>query len=177
MKKSQRALIISKILDKEYPATPIPLDHFSTYSLLIAVLLSAQCTDERVNKVTPKLFDIASDPISMSKLSQNAIYEIIKPCGLGPKKSKAILNLSKILVKNFNSKVPQDFKDLEIIINGGVTSVEEVKDHLDKVDGAMIGRSVYHSPYLLADIEKEIFNNRDIKEREEIVEELSLIHI
>ena len=113
MKKSQRALIISKILDKEYPATPIPLDHFSTYSLLIAVLLSAQCTDERVNKVTPKLFDIASDPISMSKLSQNAIYEIIKPCGLGPKKSKAILNLSKILVKNFNSKVPQDFKDLE----------------------------------------------------------------
>ena len=113
MKKSQRALIISKILDKEYPATPIPLDHFSTYSLLIAVLLSAQCTDERVNKVTPKLFDIASDPISMSKLSQNAIYEIIKPCGLGPKKSKAILNLSKILVKNFNSEVPQDFKDLE----------------------------------------------------------------
>ena len=105
MKKSQRALIISKILDKEYPATPIPLDHFSTYSLLIAVLLSAQCTDERVNKVTLKLFDIASDPISMSKLSQNAIYEIIKPCGLGPKKSKAILNLSKILVKNFNSKV------------------------------------------------------------------------
>ena len=113
MKKSQRALIISKILDKEYPATPIPLDHFSTYSLLIAVLLSAQCTDERVNKVTPKLFDIASDPISMSKLSQNAIYEIIKPCGLGPKKSKAILNLSKILVKNFNSKVPQGFKELE----------------------------------------------------------------
>ena len=113
MKKSQRALIISKILDKEYPATPIPLDHFSTYSLLIAVLLSAQCTDERVNKVTLKLFDIASDPISMSKLSQNAIYEIIKPCGLGPKKSKAILNLSKILVKNFNSEVPQDFKDLE----------------------------------------------------------------
>ena len=81
--------------------------------MLIAVLLSAQCTDERVNKVTPKLFDIASDPISMSKLSQNAIYEIIKPCGLGPKKSKAILNLSKILVKNFNSKVPQDFNDLE----------------------------------------------------------------
>ena len=69
-------------------------------------------------------------------------------------------------------KLKQDFKDLEIIINGGVTSVEEVKDHLDKVDGAMIGRSVYHSPYLLADIEKEIFNNSDIKEREEIVEEL-----
>ena len=69
-------------------------------------------------------------------------------------------------------KLKQDFKDLEIIINGGVTSVKEVKDHLDKVDGAMIGRSVYHSPYLLADIEKEIFNNHDIKEREEIVEEL-----
>ena len=70
-------------------------------------------------------------------------------------------------------KLKQDFKDLEIIINGGVTSVEEVKDHLDKVDGAMIGRSVYHSPYLLADIEREIFNNDHIKEREEIYEELN----
>ena len=69
-------------------------------------------------------------------------------------------------------KLKQDFKDLEIIINGGVTSIEEVKNHLEKVDGAMIGRSVYHSPYLLADIEKEIFNNQNIKDREEIVEDL-----
>ena len=69
-------------------------------------------------------------------------------------------------------KLKQDFKDLEIIINGGVTSVEEVKDHLDKVDGTMIGRSVYHSPYLLAEIENEIFNNYDIKDREEVIEDL-----
>ena len=69
-------------------------------------------------------------------------------------------------------KLKQDFKDLEIIINGGVTSIEEVKNHLEKVDGVMIGRSVYHSPYLLADIEKEIFNNQNIKDREEIVEDL-----
>ena len=113
MNKQERALYVKKELEKLYKNPKPPLNFSNPFTLLIAVLLSAQCTDERVNKVTPKLFDIASDPLSMSKLSQNAIYEIIKPCGLGPKKSKAILNLSKILVKNFNSKVPQDFKDLE----------------------------------------------------------------
>jgi len=75
--------------------------------------LSAQCTDERVNQITPKLFAKASNPKSMSKLTQNQIYKIIKPCGLGPQKSKAIKNLSHILVNKFNSKVPNNFKDLE----------------------------------------------------------------
>ena len=113
MKKSERALIVSKILNTFYPETPIPLDHYDNYSLLVAVLLSAQCTDERVNKVTPELFNIASTPLEMSKLSRDAIYKIIKPCGLGPKKSKAIKSLSKTLVEKYNSTVPNTFEDLE----------------------------------------------------------------
>ena len=113
MKKSERANIVKKLLDKKYPQTPIPLNHKDNFSLLVAVLLSAQCTDERVNQITPKLFAKASNPKSMSKLTQNQIYKIIKPCGLGPQKSKAIKNLSNILVNKFNSKVPNNFKDLE----------------------------------------------------------------
>ncbi len=113
MIKSERAKIIKKILDKTYPTIPIPLNHIDNFTLLIAVLLSAQCTDERVNQITPHLFSIASDPINMSKLSINKIYKIIKPCGLGPQKSKAISELSKILVEEFNGEVPNNFIDLE----------------------------------------------------------------
>ena len=113
MKKSERAEIVRTILDKTYPETPIPLNHKDIFTLLIAVLLSAQCTDKRVNQVTPKLFKLASTPEKMSKLSQEKIYKIIKPCGLGPKKSKAIKSLSLILVKKYNSIVPDNFVDLE----------------------------------------------------------------
>ena len=115
MTKSERAQIVLKILNKTYPKTPIPLDHKDNFTLLVAILLSAQCTDERVNQVTPKLFKIASNPKKMSKLSQNQIYKIIKPCGLGPKKSKAIKELSLILLKKFNGDVPNNFKDLEAL--------------------------------------------------------------
>ena len=113
MNKSERAIEIMKILDKTYPEIPVPLDHEDNFTLLIAVLLSAQCTDERVNQITPSLFSVASDPLSMSKISVNKIYKIIKPCGLGPQKSKAISKLSKILVKKFNCEVPNNFSDLE----------------------------------------------------------------
>ena len=113
MIKAERAELISKILNEHYSETPVPLDHSSVYTLLIAVLLSAQCTDERVNKVTPLLFEMASSPEAMSKISQQKIYEIIKPCGLGPKKSSAILELSNILIDKFSGQVPQDIDDLE----------------------------------------------------------------
>ena len=113
MRKSERAEIVRTILDKTYPETPIPLNHKDIFTLLIAVLLSAQCTDERVNQVTLKLFKLASTPEKMSKLSQEKIYKIIKPCGLGPKKSKAIKSLSLILVKKYSSIVPDNFEDLE----------------------------------------------------------------
>jgi len=115
MTKSERAQIVLEILNKTYPKTPIPLDHKDNFTLLVAVLLSAQCTDERVNQVTPKLFKIASNPKKMSKLSQNQIYKIIKPCGLGPKKSKAIKELSSIILKKFNGEVPNNFNDLEAL--------------------------------------------------------------
>ena len=115
MTKSERAQVVLKILNKTYPKTPIPLDHKDNFTLLVAVLLSAQCTYERVNQVTPKLFKTAPNPKAMSKLSENQIYRIIKPCGLGPKKSKAIKELSSILIKEFNGKVPDNFKDLEAL--------------------------------------------------------------
>ena len=113
MIKADRAKLVSSILNKQYPETPVPLNHDSIYTLLIAVLLSAQCTDERVNKVTPKLFQLASSPAEMSKISQQKVYEIIKPCGLGPKKSSAIISLSKILVEKFAGIVPKDMIELE----------------------------------------------------------------
>ena len=113
MKKSERAKIVKKILDRSYPNTPVPLDHKDNFTLLIAVLLSAQCTDERVNQITPKLFSIASSPLEMSKIPVNEIYKVIKPCGLGPQKSKAIHKLSNILVKKYDQKIPDNFKDLE----------------------------------------------------------------
>ena len=113
MKIKQKANLITSILNKQYPETPVPLNHDDNYTLLIAVLLSAQCTDKRVNEVTPHLFNIADDPLSMSKLSEKKIYSIIKPCGLGPKKSKAIKLLSKILVKDYEGEVPEDLNALE----------------------------------------------------------------
>ena len=113
MKKSERATFIIKVLENYYPETPIPLDHNDHFTLLVAVLLSAQCTDERVNSVTPILFKKAKNASEMSILSEDDIYKIIKPCGLGPKKSKAIKKLSEILVKQYNSIVPSDIKKLE----------------------------------------------------------------
>ena len=113
MKKKERALIVQKTLNTLYPEVPIPLRHNSTFELLIAVLLSAQCTDERVNQVTPKLFLKGSNAYKMSKISINQIYTIIRPCGLAPKKSKAIFNLSKILIDNFKGEVPESFEELE----------------------------------------------------------------
>ena len=113
MKKKERALIVEKTLNKLYPTVPIPLKHNSIFELLIAVLLSAQCTDERVNQVTPSLFSIGGNAYEMSKVSINQIYKIIRPCGLAPQKSKAIYKLSKILIKNFNGNVPESFEELE----------------------------------------------------------------
>jgi len=113
MKIKQKANLITSILNKQYPETPVPLNHDDNYTLLIAVLLSAQCTDKRVNEVTPHLFSIADNPLSMSKLSEKKIYSIIKPCGLGPKKSKAIKLLSKILVKDYGGEVPENLSALE----------------------------------------------------------------
>ena len=113
MRKKERIQFILYYLDKVYPQTPIPLNHKNSFELLISVLLSAQCTDERVNKVTPELFSIANNPMKMARVNTNKIYSIIRPCGLAPKKSKAISSLSKILAEEFNGQVPEDFQELE----------------------------------------------------------------
>lgn len=113
MTKKEKVEFIINTLEDLFPKTPIPLDHKDSYTLLIAVLLSAQCTDERVNKITPHLFKKADNPRDMIKLSIEKIKEIIRPCGLSPAKSKAIWNLSKIIVDKHNEEVPDNFKDLE----------------------------------------------------------------
>ena len=113
MTRQERANYIASRLETLYPNIPVPLDHSSHYTLLIAVLLSAQCTDERVNKVTPELFKKADTTSKMIKLSKEDIYLIIRPCGLAPKKSSAIYELSKTLIEKHNSQVPENFEDLE----------------------------------------------------------------
>ena len=104
---------ITKTLESLYPETPIPLDHTNSFTLLIAVLLSAQCTDARVNTVTPKLFALANTPYEMVKLSVDEIRAIIRPCGLSPRKSKAIHELSGILIAKHKGEVPESFEFLE----------------------------------------------------------------
>ncbi|MDG1518730.1 MAG: endonuclease III [Flavobacteriales bacterium] len=113
MNKADKVLDIINILETEFPDPPIPLHHTDDYSLLIAVLLSAQCTDKRVNTITPLLFAKAATPEEMIKLTVEEIKEIIRPCGLSPRKSKAIYDLSHILIDRHNGKVPQSFEALE----------------------------------------------------------------
>ena len=113
MNKKDKINFIINQLEKFYPKVPIPLDHKDSYTLLIAVLLSAQCTDVRVNKITPKLFSKANNPYDMVKLSVDEIKDIIRPCGLSPMKSKGIHGLSNILINKHNGTVPQNFEDLE----------------------------------------------------------------
>ncbi len=111
--KSEKAAAIAAILEKLYPETPVPLEHRSNFELLVAVLLSAQCTDVRVNQVTPFLFEKADNPFAMARLEADEIREIIKPCGLSPTKSRAIKGLSEILIEKFGGEVPESFEELE----------------------------------------------------------------
>ena len=115
MRKQQRADHLLRRLEELYPETPVPLDHKDPYTLLVAVLLSAQCTDVRVNQVTPALFALADNPHGMMRVPVEKIREIIRPCGLSPRKSAAISELSKILVEKHGGEVPQDFEALEAL--------------------------------------------------------------
>lgn len=115
MTKAERSAYVAAKLEELYPETPIPLDHRDPYTLLIAVLLSAQCTDERVNKITPALFALADNPQAMALVPVEKIREIIRPCGLSPRKSVAISELSKILIEKYDGEVPADFDALEAL--------------------------------------------------------------
>ena len=113
MNKKEKVQFVIEKLEELFPKTPVPLNHKDPYTLLIAVLLSAQCTDERVNLITPKLFVKADCPEKMIKLSVKEIEDIIRPCGLSPMKSKGIYGLSKMIIEKHDGKVPNNFKDLE----------------------------------------------------------------
>jgi endonuclease III len=115
MTRQEKADAIAEILEDLYPETPVPLDHTDPYTLLIAVLLSAQCTDERVNRVTPTLFAEANNPADMLNLGIPRIQEIIRPCGLSPRKSKAIHGLSEILLEKYRGEVPRAMDKLEAL--------------------------------------------------------------
>lgn len=113
LNKAERIAFIDRRLQQLYPEPPVPLDHQDPFTLLVAVLLSAQCTDERINQVTPALFAKADNPVDMAQLSAEEIREIIRPCGLSPQKSKAIKRLSEILLDEHGGEVPVDFDQLE----------------------------------------------------------------
>ncbi|WLD25081.1 endonuclease III [Flavobacterium dauae] len=115
MTKKEKVQFVIDTLEDLYPEVPIPLDHKDPYTLLIAVLLSAQCTDVRVNQITPKLFAIADNPYDMVKLTVEEIADIIRPCGLSPMKSKGIYGLSKILIDQYDGEVPADMNALELL--------------------------------------------------------------
>jgi endonuclease-3 len=115
MTKKERVTFVINSLKEIYPSIPIPLDHKDPYTLLVAVLLSAQCTDVRVNQITPILFAKADNPWDMVKMTVEEIKEIIRPCGLSPMKSKGIYGLSQILIEKYNGEVPQSFEALEAL--------------------------------------------------------------
>lgn len=126
MTKAERAAFVSRELDRFFPDPPIPLKHSDAYTLLVAVLLSAQCTDERVNQVTPVLFGEADSPAAMAALGEARILEIVRPCGLGPQKAKAIRQLSEILVAEHGGRVPESLKALEALPGVGHKTAQVV---------------------------------------------------
>ncbi|HEY5653271.1 MAG TPA: endonuclease III [Pontiella sp.] len=131
--KKARAEYIARRLDELYPEIPIPLDHTDAYTLLIAVLLSAQCTDARVNMVTPSLFEKADNPHDMAQLSVEEILECIKTCGLANSKAKNIKQLSEILVEKYDGAVPQTFEQLEELPGVGHKTASVVMIHAFKI--------------------------------------------
>lgn len=131
--KKERAAYIMEKLDELYPFVPIPLDHTDPFTLLIAVLLSAQCTDKRVNLVTPALFALANNPYDMMKLSFEEIKECIKTCGLANSKAKNIMALSEMMVNEYDGKVPNTFKDLERLAGVGHKTASVVMIHAFKI--------------------------------------------
>ena len=129
MNLSNRATTVRRILNRLFPNPPIPLTHKDHYTLLIAVLLSAQCTDKKVNEVTPKLFAKASDPYEMVELTVKQIESIIRPCGLAPTKARAIHKLSEILINEYNGKIPRSLEELETLPGVGHKTASVVTIH------------------------------------------------
>jgi endonuclease-3 len=126
LSKAERVSFVARELAARYPDPPVPLDHRDAYTLLVAVLLSAQCTDLRVNEVTPRLWALADNPHDMAVQSEASILEIVRPCGLGPQKAKAIKRLSEILVESYDGEVPRTLAELESLPGVGHKTAQVV---------------------------------------------------
>ncbi|MDX1408101.1 MAG: endonuclease III [Saprospiraceae bacterium] len=165
MTRKEKASEIQKILDREFPETPIPLDHSDPYTLLVAVLLSAQCTDVRVNQITPLLFDQAATPREMIDLSIGEIEEIIRPCGLAPAKSKNIWNLSKILVEQHQGIVPQSLEELEALPGVGHKTASVVMTQAFGVPAFPVDTHIHRLAYRwgLSNGKNVVQTERDLK--------------
>jgi endonuclease-3 len=147
MNKKERVAFVINTLNELYPTIPVPLDHKNPYTLLIAVLLSAQCTDVRVNKITPLLFAKADNPYDMVKLSVEEIQNIIRPCGLSPMKSKGIHGLSQILIDKYEGEVPQGFKELEELPAVGHKTASVVMSQAFKVPAFPVDTHIHRLMY------------------------------
>ena len=147
MTKSENVQFVIDELETCYPETPIPLDHTNNYTLLVAVLLSAQCTDVRVNKITPTLFAKADNPHDMIKVSVEQIREIIKPCGLSPRKSKAIFDLSHLLIDLHDGHVPNSFEALEALPGVGHKTASVVMAQAFKIPAFPVDTHIHRLMY------------------------------
>ncbi len=165
MTKKERAAFVVEKLEELYPEVPVPLDHKDAYTLLIAVLLSAQCTDVRVNQVTPHLFAKADNPYAMAKMSVDEIKEIIKPCGLSPMKSKGIHGLSEILIEKYHGEVPASFEALESLPAVGHKTASVVMAQAFNVPAFPVDTHIHRMMYRwnLSDGKNVVQTERDAK--------------
>ena len=147
LSRREKANAIAELLEDLYPETPVPLDHSDPYTLLVAVLLSAQCTDVRVNQVTPDLFALANSPQKMAEQSVEDIRAIIRPCGLSPRKSQAIYDLSHILLEEHDGQVPQTFADLEALPGVGHKTASVVMSQAFGVPAFPIDTHIHRLAY------------------------------
>ena len=167
MKKKERALFVEKKLAELYPNPKAPLDHFNAFTLLIAVLLSAQTTDKRVNIVTKELFKLASSPEKMLKLGEKKVYECIKTCGLAPKKAKAIIGTSKILLKKYKGKVPKELAQLEELPGVGHKTASVVVSEYFKVPAFAVDTHIHRLAQRWG-----LSNGKSVKQTEKDLKEL-----
>ena len=165
MLKKERVKIITEILNEYFPAPAIPLQHKDPFTMLIAVLLSAQCTDVRVNSVTPELFALADTPEQMSKLSWQQIQKIIRPCGLSERKAKAIQSLSQILVDAYGGKVPQSIEQLETLPGVGHKTASVVMAQCFGIDAFPVDTHIHRlaKRWGLSKAKNVVMTERDLK--------------
>ncbi len=165
MTESKKTFFIQQKLDELYAAPPIPLTHQDSYTLLVAVLLSAQCTDVRVNQVTPELFALANTPQEMAQVPVEKIQQIIRPCGLSPRKAKAIRELSQIIVEQHEGKVPRTFEDLEALPGVGHKTASVVMSQAYKVPAFPVDTHIHRlaQRWGLSEGKNVVQTERDLK--------------